>query len=96
MAEMAHEEGYTFPILHDATQAVARAYGAACTPDFFLYDGSLKLVYRGRLDETRPNSLREATGADLRAALDAVLAGQPVRAEQNPSVGCGIKWIETA
>ncbi|MCU0963315.1 MAG: thioredoxin family protein [Pirellulaceae bacterium] len=93
--QMRHEvalRGYTFPYLYDATQEVAKAYRAACTPDFFLFDRDRKLVYRGQLDESRPNSGIPVTGRDLRAALEAVLAGQPVAAEQRPSIGCNIKW----
>lgn len=92
MAEEIKLAGYTFPYLYDETQEVARAYQAVCTPDFFLFDRDHKLVYRGQFDDTRPNSGRSATGTDLRAALDAVLAGRAVSAEQKPSVGCGIKW----
>jgi peroxiredoxin len=86
------EIGYTFPYLFDADQEVARAYRAACTPDFFLFDGERRLVYRGQLDGSRPGNDVPVTGADLRAALDAVLAGRPVAREQTPSVGCNIKW----
>ena len=92
MRRHALEEGYAFPYLYDATQAVARAYDAACTPDFYIFDGSKRLVYRGRLDGSRPNSDTPLTGADLRAALDAVLAGVPVSERQYPSGGCNIKW----
>ncbi|MGQ9549415.1 MAG: thioredoxin family protein [Roseiflexus sp.] len=92
MREEALRVGYPFPYLFDETQNVARAYGAACTPDTFIFDGDLRLVYRGQLDDTRPNSGREATAADVRAALDAILAGQPVNPVQKPSVGCSIKW----
>jgi peroxiredoxin len=83
---------YTFPYLYDATQTVAHAYHAACTPDFFLFDKERKLVYRGQFDDSRPQSNIPVTGADLRAACDAVLAGGPVTAEQKPSIGCNIKW----
>lgn len=86
------EKGYPFPYLYDETQRVARSYRAACTPDFFLFDESRTLVYRGQFDESRPGNGRPITGADLRAALDAVLAGQAPPTEQKPSVGCGIKW----
>ncbi|MGD8395337.1 MAG: thioredoxin family protein [Candidatus Eiseniibacteriota bacterium] len=86
------EVGYTFPYLFDAGQEVARAYRAACTPDFFLFDGEQRLVYRGQLDGSRPGSDVPVTGSDLRAALDAVLAGRPVAWQQTPSVGCNIKW----
>lgn len=84
--------GYDFPYLHDASQAVARAYRAACTPDFFLFDEARTLVYRGQLDDSRPSNGKPVTGADLRAALDAVLAGRPVPEPQRPSLGCSIKW----
>ncbi len=84
--------GYSFPYLHDADQSVAAAYTAMCTPDFFLFGPDRRLVYRGRFDETRPNMGAPATGADLRAAADAVLAGRPVSEEQLPSMGCSIKW----
>ena len=83
---------YTFPYLYDETQAIAKAYTAACTPDFFLFDGEQKLVYRGQLDDSRPDSGIPVTGADLRAALDAVLAGEAVTTDQKPSMGCNIKW----
>ena len=92
LAEVAGELGYSFPVLFDESQAVAKAYTAACTPDFFLFGPERRLVYRGRLDESRPNSGLPVTGADLRAAVDAVLADQPVAATQYPSMGCGIKW----
>ena len=82
----------TFPICYDETQEVAKAYTAACTPDFFLFNRARQLVYRGQLDDSRPGSDRPVTGSDLRAALDAVLAGQPVSADQRPSIGCNIKW----
>ncbi len=96
MAEEAKSAGYTFPYLYDETQAVAKAYRAACTPDFFLFDKDLALVYRGQFDDSRPDSGIPITGADLRAACDAVLAGEPVGAEQKPSIGCNIKWKEDA
>ncbi len=92
MAEIARA-GYSFPYLFDATQRVAHAFGAACTPDFFLYDAQRKLVYRGQFDASRPGNKVAVTGADLRAAADAVLAGKPVAPEQTPSVGCNIKWM---
>jgi peroxiredoxin len=92
MKEEAAFRGYTFPYLYDADQSVAQAYQAACTPDFFLFDPGHKLVYRGQLDASRPKSEIPVTGADLRAALDAVLAGQPPLAEQRASLGCNIKW----
>ncbi len=92
MAEEAKARGYTFPYLYDETQSVAKDYGAACTPDFFLYDKARTLVYRGQLDDSRPGNNLPVTGRDLRAALDAVLAGRPVPAPQKPSIGCNIKW----
>jgi peroxiredoxin len=92
MAAEAKEAGYIFPYLFDATQSVAKAYRAACTPDFFLFGKDQKLVYRGQFDGSRPNSGVPVTGEDLRAALDAVLAGNPQAEEQRPSMGCNIKW----
>lgn len=92
LAQQAKTVGFTFPYLYDATQEVARAYDAACTPDFFLFDSGLKLVYRGQFDESRPGDGIPVTGKDLRAALDAVIAGQPVSPDQRPSLGCNIKW----
>jgi len=92
MAEEVRRAGYTFPYLYDETQAVAKAYGAACTPDFFLFDRERRLVYRGQFDDSRPGSNRPVTGADLRAACDAVLAGRPVAPDQKASIGCNIKW----
>src|SRR5690606_15058466 len=92
MKQEAAKHGYTFPYLYDATQEVAKAYHAACTPDFFLFDRNLKLVYRGQFDDSRPDSGIPITGADLRAACDAVLADKAVPGVQNPSIGCNIKW----
>lgn len=93
MKDHAREVGYTFPYLYDESQDVARAYDAACTPDFYVFDGNLKLVYRGQLDASRPKrNPIPSTGEDLRAALDAVLAGRPVEGIQRPSGGCNIKW----
>ncbi len=92
MAQEARDRGYTFPYLFDETQEVARAYGAACTPDFFLYDRNRKLAYRGQLDSSRPRSDIPVTGEDLTAAVRAVLAGQPAAPDQRPSLGCNIKW----
>jgi peroxiredoxin len=92
MRQMAQQFSYPFPYLYDETQAVARAYDAACTPDFFVFDAELRCVYRGRMDDSTPGNGRPVTAADLRAALDAVLAGKPVNAEQQPSLGCNIKW----
>ncbi len=95
MREHAREVGYTFPYLYDATQEVARAYDAACTPDFYVFDQDLKLAYRGQLDSSRPKrNPVPSTGEDLRAALDAVLAGEPASTIQRPSGGCNIKWKE--
>ncbi|MCK5359013.1 MAG: thioredoxin family protein, partial [Gammaproteobacteria bacterium] len=84
--------GYTFPYLFDETQQTAIAYEAACTPDFFLYDKDRKLVYRGQFDGSRPGNDVPVTGADMRAATDALLAGQPITNDQKPSLGCNIKW----
>ncbi len=92
MAQEVRTRGYTFPYLFDETQEVAKAYSASCTPDFFLFDAEKRLVYRGQLDDSRPESGRPATGADLRAALDAVLESRPVPEDQKPSMGCNIKW----
>lgn len=92
MKKTAAEQGYPFPYLYDPTQEVARSYEAACTPDFFLFDEDLRLVYRGQLDDSRPGNELPLTGKDLRAALDAVLDGLPVPADQKPSIGCNIKW----
>ena len=84
--------GYTFPYLYDESQSVARDYQAACTPDFFVFDAKRSLAYRGQMDDSRPGGTVPVTGKDLRAALDAVLAGRPVSADQRPSIGCNIKW----
>lgn len=92
MAQEKREVGYVFPYLYDETQAVAKAYRAACTPDFFLFDRERRLVYRGQFDDSRPSNNRPVTGTDLRAAADALLAGKPVSSSQKPSVGCNIKW----
>jgi peroxiredoxin len=92
MAREKVQAGYTFPYLYDESQAVARGYQAACTPDFFVFDKSQKLVYRGQLDASRPGNSIPVTGKDLRAALDAVLAGKPPADDQRPSMGCNIKW----
>lgn len=93
MVHEAEERGYVFPYLYDETQEVAKAYHAACTPDFFLFDGDKKLVYRGQFDSSRPDSGTPITGADLRAAVTAVLAGEKPAEKQSPSIGCNIKWI---
>ena len=92
MKEEVRAVGYVFPYLYDESQEVAKAYHAACTPDFFLFDKERKLVYRGQMDGSRPNSGIPVTGEDLRRALDAVLEGRPVPGEQKPSMGCNIKW----
>jgi len=92
LREMAAELGLDYPICYDETQEVAKAYDAACTPDFFLFDAQRRLVYRGQLDGARPRNDVPVTGADLRAAIDAVLASRPVDPQQRPSVGCNIKW----
>jgi peroxiredoxin len=92
MKSEAKSAGYTFPYLFDESQAVARSYGAACTPDFFLFDSDRRLVYRGQFDDSRPGNSKPITGADLRAACDAVLAGKAVPTFQKASIGCNIKW----
>jgi peroxiredoxin len=92
MVAEVERRGYTFPYLYDETQEVAHAYRAACTPDFFLFDADQRLVYRGQMDSSRPDSGVPLTGEDLRAALDAVLAGEKPSANQRPSMGCNIKW----
>lgn len=88
----AKEQAFAFPFLYDESQKTARDYTAACTPDFFLFDGHRNLVYRGQLDDSRPGNGKPVTGSDLRAALDAAIAGRPVNADQKPSIGCNIKW----
>lgn len=88
------EQSYVFPYLKDASQEVAKAYNAACTPDFFLFDGDRRLAYHGQFDEARPGNGKPVTGADLRAAVNAVLAGETPAAHQTPSIGCNIKWSE--
>ncbi len=92
MVVEARRHGWTFPYLYDQTQDVARAFSAACTPDTFVFDGDRRLVYRGQLDDSRPGNGLPVTAADVRAAVDAVLAGQRVDTHQRPSIGCGIKW----
>ncbi len=92
LKEMAEQLGFSFPFLYDETQSVAKAYSAACTPDFFLFDQSRKLVYRGQLDDSRPESGIPVTGKDLRAAIDAVLSDETVNRDQRASIGCNIKW----
>jgi peroxiredoxin len=92
MAEEVKQIGYVFPYLFDESQEIAKAYRAACTPDFYLFDRDRLLVYRGQFDDSRPGNGRAVTGADLRAALEAVLTGHPVSKNQRPSIGCNIKW----
>ncbi len=92
MKETAAQEGYTFPYLYDETQQVARDYDAACTPDFYLFDSDLKLVYRGQLDSSRPGNGVLVTGEDLRNALDSLISGEKITDDQLPSIGCNIKW----
>jgi peroxiredoxin len=92
MAALARELGWKFPFLFDETQEVAKAYHAACTPDFFVFDQARALFYRGQLDDSRPSNGKPVTGADLRAALDAAIAGSRAPAQQMPSIGCNIKW----
>jgi peroxiredoxin len=92
MTKLARSKKFPFPYLHDASQSVARSYDAACTPDFFLFDRGRRLAYRGQFDSSRPRSAAAVTGADLRAAADAVLQGRAPSTDQVPSVGCSIKW----
>ena len=94
MKENAQRLGYPFPYLYDERQEVAKAYKAACTPDFYIFDKAMKLVYRGQLDGARPGNGVPVTGEDIRVALDNILAGKPVSTEQRPSLGCNIKWNE--
>ena len=95
MKETAKQEGYSFPYLYDETQETAKAYDAACTPDFYLFDSNLRLVYRGQLDDSRPGNEIPVTGKDLRNAMDALLEGKKIDALQKPSIGCNIKWATT-
>lgn len=92
LKDMAQRLGFTFPFCHDETQEVAKAYKAACTPDFYLFDRDRQLVYRGQLDDSRPGNNKPLTGHDLRSAIQAVLTGRPVELHQRPSIGCSIKW----
>lgn len=92
LKEMAESLGFNFPFCYDESQSTAKTYTAACTPDFFLFDGEKKLVYRGQLDDSRPGNNEPLNGKDLRSAIDAVLANQSVTTEQKPSIGCNIKW----
>ncbi len=96
LRQQAEQLGFTFPYLYDESQDIARAFDATCTPDFFLFDHDLKLVYRGQFDGSRPGNGIPVTGEDLRRALDALVAGQPVPTEQRASLGCNIKWKEAA
>jgi peroxiredoxin len=92
LRQMASEWNLAFPVCYDETQAVAKSYEAACTPDFYVFDRDRKLAYRGQLDDSRPSNLKPVTGADLRSAIDALLSGKTVSADQKPSLGCNIKW----
>lgn len=92
LGQQAKEQNFTFPYCFDETQETAKAYSAACTPDFFLFDNERKLVYRGQLDDARPGNNKPVTGQDLRAAIDAALAGESINPDQKPSTGCNIKW----
>jgi peroxiredoxin len=92
LKRMALETGFNFPVCYDESQQVAKAYSAACTPDFFLFDSKRRLVYRGQLDESRPGNGKPITGSDLRAAIDCLVTGKPVNENQKPSLGCNIKW----
>lgn len=94
MKQIAKEEGYTFPYLYDETQEVAKAYDAACTPDFYLFDANLKLAYHGQLDDSRPGNGILVTGIDIRNAIDALLDGKDIGSNQKPSIGCNIKWVD--
>jgi peroxiredoxin len=92
LKRMALETGFNFPVCYDESQQVAKAYSAACTPDFFLFDSKRRLAYRGQLDDSRPGNGKPITGSDLRAAIDCLIAGKPVSEDQKPSLGCNIKW----
>jgi peroxiredoxin len=92
MKQAARQLNYPFPYLYDESQGIAKAYDAACTPDFFIYDKDLKLAYRGQLDDSRPGNEIPVTGKDIRQALDCLIKGQPVPEFQRPSIGCNIKW----
>ncbi|WP_376692814.1 thioredoxin family protein [Wenzhouxiangella sp. EGI_FJ10409] len=94
MAELARSKRFPFPYLFDQSQNVARAFSAACTPEFYVFDADRRLVYRGQLDDSRPGNDKPVTGRDVRAALDALLAGLPITEDQKPSIGCNIKWRE--
>jgi peroxiredoxin len=92
LAKFAKTEGFSFPLLYDESQEIAKAYTAACTPDLFLFNKERKLVYRGQLDDSRPSNGKPVTGKDIRAAMDAVLADKPINQDQRPATGCNIKW----
>ena len=92
MAVVARNKGYTFPYLYDESQAVARAYDAACTPEFYVFNPELKLVYHGQMDDARPGNDIPVSGKDLRTVLDLLIAGKPIPEKQKPGIGCGIKW----
>jgi len=92
MKKQALSEGYTFPYLYDETQEVAKAYDAACTPDFYVFDTDLRLAYRGQMDDSRPGNDIPVSGKDIRSAIDSVLSGNSVSSNQKPSIGCNIKW----
>ena len=92
MKDQAERLGYPFPYLYDETQNVAKAYDAACTPDFYIFDKNLKLVYRGQLDDSRPGNDKPLNGKDIRQALDAMINGRTISVDQKPSIGCNIKW----
>jgi peroxiredoxin len=92
LKDMAKASDFRFPVCYDESQAIAKAYTAACTPDFFLFDRDFKLAYRGQLDDSRPGNDKPVTGQDLRSAIEALLADQAIGADQKPSIGCNIKW----
>lgn len=96
LAEMVREQGFEFPLCFDESQEIAKAYTAACTPDFFVFDSSRSLVYRGQLDDSRPRNDKPVTGSDVRTALDALLNDAPISTEQIPSLGCNIKWKQAS
>ena len=95
MVKTAKKEGYNFPYLYDETQEIAKSYQAACTPDIYIFDGEMKLVYRGQFDASRPGNGIPVTGDDLASALDAILSGKPITSEQKASLGCNIKWKQS-
>ena len=93
MKKTAQEQGYSFPYLYDEDQSVAKNYDAACTPDFYIFDGKRELVYRGQMDDSRPGNEIPVTGKDIRDALDSIINGKEINSNQKPSIGCNIKWI---